>query len=75
MVADERKDCKYYRLSQDAGHRAGLKHLVKMMSYPWIDTVDTNVLPGDSPTLLAQLLLIDGFTEAVHSNHFTKVWK
>ena len=34
MVADEMKDCKYYALSQDAGHRAGLEHLVTMIRYP-----------------------------------------
>ena len=34
MVANEMKECKYYALSQDAGHRQGLEHLVKMISYP-----------------------------------------
>ena len=33
LVADEMKGCKYYSLSQDAGHRGGLDHLIKMISY------------------------------------------
>ena len=34
MVANEMKECKYYALSQDAGHRQRLEHLAKMISYP-----------------------------------------
>ena len=30
MVANEMKECKYYALSQGAGHRQGLEHLVKI---------------------------------------------
>ena len=37
MVVGELKHCKYYALSQDAGHRVGLEHLIKMISYPWVD--------------------------------------
>ena len=37
MIANEIKDCRYYYLSQDAGHGAGLKHLVKMIIYPYTD--------------------------------------
>ena len=37
MVVGKLKHCKYYALSQDAGHRAGLEHLIKMISYPWVD--------------------------------------
>ena len=34
MVAKEMRESEYYALSQDAGHRSGLEHLVKMISYP-----------------------------------------
>ena len=34
MVANEMKEWQCYSLGQDAGHRAELEHLVKMISYP-----------------------------------------
>ena len=34
MVAYEMKNAKYYGLSQDAGHRHGLDHLIKTITYP-----------------------------------------
>ena len=30
-----------------------------------------DIVPGESPTLVTQLLFINGFADAIHSNHFT----